>query len=100
MPVRATSKAAYIDVMGDSKTAKLRRRLLAKVTTYPGVTRQELAGCTGIPINVICPRVRELLDSGALREDGCKKDPATKKSANLLYVNFEPRMRRANTCAG
>lgn len=100
MPVRATSKAAYIDVVSDKKTARDRRKLLSKIVKYPGLTRKELSGCTDLEINIVTPRIRELLNCGALREDGFKKDPITKKSLNKLYVNFEPRMRRANICAG
>jgi predicted HTH transcriptional regulator len=95
--VRATSKAAYLEEVEKGTTSANRNKLLRKVAENPGVTRSELSSCTGIPINVVTPRIRELLDAGTLKEDGCKKDPLTKKSANLLYINLTPRMRRGIT---
>ena len=44
-----------------------------------GVTRHTLAGAMSLPINSIAPRVKELLNSGDIRENG------------IVHVNGRPR---------
>jgi len=92
--IRNTSLAAYIEENDSGKAAKDRCKLLRKINQQPGVTRKQLSETTGMPINVVCPRIRELLDSNTLKEDGCTRDPISRRSANLLYLNLPAHMNR------
>lgn len=86
MTVRNTSKAAYLNVNGSGKCAVYRRRIMDFVTSRPGVTRKDISRALDLEINIVTPRVRELLNSGLLVEDGCRRDPGTRNSQNLLYI--------------
>ena len=47
------------------------------IAAHPGVTRQELVGITGKPINAICGRVSELLDAGQIKVTGSRNGRET-----------------------
>ncbi|MGH1372956.1 MAG: hypothetical protein ACRBBW_13030 [Cellvibrionaceae bacterium] len=95
--IRNASLAAYIEENDSGKAAQDRCTLLRKINQYPGVTRKELSEVTGMPINVVTPRIRELLDSNTLKEDGCARDPLTRRPSNLLYLNLSARDLRGST---
>ncbi len=92
--IRNTSLAAYIEENDSGKAAQDRRKLLIKIQQYPGVTRKQLSETTGIPINVVTPHIRELLDTHALKEDGAIRDQISRRSANLLYLNLPAHLSR------
>ena len=50
------------------------------------MTRQKISERTGMAINVVCGRVRSLLDKGVLTVRGTAIDPQTRKSQELLGV--------------
>lgn len=50
------------------------------------MTRQQISACTGMAINVVCGRVRSLLDKGVLVVRGTAVDTQTRKSQELLGV--------------
>jgi hypothetical protein len=71
MTVRDTSRAAF---HGAAITAG-QKRVLDFLDKHPRVdwSRSELATMSGIPINVVCPRVLELIQSGVLFEMPARK---------------------------
>jgi len=46
-----------------------RRRVYETIARGGRLTRQEVSEVSGMPINTVCGRVRELLDSHLIRED-------------------------------
>ena len=50
------------------------------------MTRQQISACTGMAINVVCGRVRSLLDKDVLTVRGTAVDPQTRKAQELLGV--------------
>lgn len=49
-----------------------------------GITRQEIARSTGLRINVVCPRVKELLNGGHIKIVGERPCTITGHAAELL----------------
>lgn len=87
---RATSKAAFLHMQETGKASTKRAQIMAYVELYPGCSRGDIVrSIPGMTVNCCSGRVRELLDSGALIEDGCAHDPVTGRSVNRLYVNPE-----------
>lgn len=85
---RATSKAAYLHLVETGKASTKRNQILEYVSRHPGCTRNAIVrGIPGMTVNCCSGRVRELLDCGALVEQGCAHDPDTGRSVNRLYVN-------------
>ena len=84
--IRATSKAAFIELNESGKAATKRIQVMWCVAANPGCSRLDVSRLTGIPINCVCGRVNELLAAGTLRENGCKHDPDSGRSVNRLYV--------------
>lgn len=67
-----TSQKAYNDLVASGKANTQRAKILAamldsKRTAMMSYTRQELVRDTGIPINAVCGRVKELLDAGTIK---------------------------------
>lgn len=61
MPVKTTSRLAFAVLKGDTQTNVIFKALKK---ARKGVTRQELAANTGLPINAVCGRVAELIADG------------------------------------
>lgn len=70
MSVRDTSLTAYQNTYRTGQAHHKRFKVFECIRDYPTITRQQISDRTGIPINVVCPRVLELLDSGMVKEDG------------------------------
>jgi len=83
--VRDTSLAAYIGITADGTAATKRAIVYRQILRQPG-TRNEIAKATGLPINTVCGRVRELLDVGAVFEFGQATCSVTGKTACLLVA--------------
>lgn len=90
--VRVTSKAAFLKLREGRKIGPLQNRILDYVWSHPGCTRRSISKNTGIEINVVTPRVRELLDSGMLIEQGSKIDPGNNRHANCLFLSTEKKV--------
>lgn len=87
MTVRATSKAAILELRDGGKLGTKCRQIINYVARNPGCTRKEIAdNVPGMTINCVSGRVHELLKSGDLFESGCKHDEITGRSVNLLFV--------------
>lgn len=65
-----------------------RERQVMEALTSPStqMTRQQISAATGLAINVVCGRVRSLLDKGVLTVRGTAIDPQTRKAQELLGV--------------
>lgn len=86
--VRDTSMAAYFAMRWTGKLTR-QQQVLAHFLAANGqrdYTRQELANATGLAINAICGRVKELLDLGAVEERGRRPCRITGESANALQL--------------
>lgn len=88
--VRATSKAAFLHLVETGKINARQSEVLQYIYFNPGCTRAEISRYNMyLPINTVSGRVKELLESLMLFENGCKKDSVTGRSANLLFVTKE-----------
>lgn len=65
-----TSSAALITARASGETAIQQRRVLQAIAATGWVTRQRLVDLTPYSINVICPRVLELIGRGYVRRVG------------------------------
>lgn len=88
--VAQTSLAAYW-------SEKLGRRISAKAAVvlddlhvHGSGTRLNISARTGMPINAVCGRVRELLDSKDIKVIGKVPCPTTLKQNELLELTHEP----------
>lgn len=95
MPARNTSKAAFISINESGCAKAIRRRVLAILTCFPGLTCLEIfllvrkefsTHGNEIQYGTVSGRCRELKAAKLIHEDGCKHNPGTNKSANRLYV--------------
>lgn len=84
--VKPTSKSAF--KKADENRPTQRAQVLAVIRRRPaqGFTRKELAAEMGLPINIITPRVRELLDAGAVIETGYRRAPGDKCTSAVVKV--------------
>ena len=63
-----------------------RRRVMAYIRPGVDFTRNEIAKGTGMPINVVTPRVRELLDRGELEQGPRRLCSGTGNGANPVRL--------------
>ena len=82
-PHAATSQAAY-GGLSHARVQELYERLLDALRELGEATRDELSVRTGVPINVVTPRVRELLDAGRIVETGRTRLTRAGREAKLL----------------
>ncbi len=82
-----TSREAFRSLGArDYLQPKEREVMSAFESPSTAMTRQQIAVRTGMAINVVCGRVRSLLDKGVLTVRGTAVDPQTRKSQELLGV--------------
>lgn len=87
MPVRATSKGAFLALRESKQIPNLERKALEYVREHPGCSRRDISrGCESFEISSVSARVNALLEKGLLVEDGCKKCAVSGRSVNCLYV--------------
>jgi len=89
MSVRDTSREAYAGINKDGTARTQRGRVLIFIRLEPYVSRAEIANYMGIGINAACGRVKELLDSGLIIEDGRKQCRVTGHTAYALKPSKE-----------
>lgn len=82
--VRETSLKSYDAILADGTAATQAGRVLAYVRRNPGASRGDIERGTGIRINAVCGRVKELLEDGALFETREKIDPETRQPVMML----------------
>ena len=86
MPPKAISTKPYADIGRAGKPPAQRRRILDefRLQQVP-LNRRMIGELTGLPINVVCWRVKGMLDSGLLEIVGELKDPITDQDTEVLY---------------
>lgn len=76
-----TSIFAYIEEQQAGKIAPLQQKILDLLQLYPsGLNNRMIADKSGIAINVVTPRVKELREAGKVRMLKIDRDPITGKS--------------------
>ena len=68
--MKDTSLEAYRQTYFSGQAHHKRYKVYTYITENPNCTRHQIAMQTGIPINVVTPRVKELLDDGLIYENG------------------------------
>lgn len=86
MTVAFTSRLAYDELKDSGNLGKQKRAVLAAVRPGLFYTRSELSELTGLPINCICGRVRELLDEGRLEEGKARQCSVTGHTAKTVRL--------------
>lgn len=86
--VRDTSMAAYRTLEWHGRLTKQQAKVVdfLQANLQRDYTRQELSNVTGLAINAICGRVRELLDLKVLEETGPRECRITGATANPLRL--------------
>ena len=87
MPVADTSIRSYRSLLDSGRTTRRQHDILRVMVEGKTYSRRELARLTGLEINCICGRVRELLDAGALIEAAQRKDPDTGQTIRPVALN-------------
>lgn len=90
MPPKPISTKPYADIGRAGKPPAQRRRIL-RLFQNAGrpLNRRVIAEVTGIPINVVCWRVKGMLDSDLLEVVGERKDDVTGQDAEMLFPTGE-----------
>lgn len=89
MTVRRTSLDAYDQIKEDGRLSERQRQVMLffhELKKGTALTRREIALMSGIPINVICPRVLELIEKGYLEEMPAELDPVTRAKAHKVRI--------------
>lgn len=68
--MRDTSLEAYRQIYLSGQAHHKRFKVYMYIAENPNCTRHEISIKTGIPINVVTPRVKELLDDNLVYENG------------------------------
>jgi len=68
MAVRKNSRDAYAAIA--DRLPACRKRVYETIAKGGRLTRQEVSEVSGMPINTVCGRVRELLETNLVREEG------------------------------
>jgi len=89
MTVKDTSLAAYWSEKLHGRVSRQQAIILEELATYGGATRSELSIETGLAINVVCGRVKELLMSGHIAECEKVQDERTGKRVYVLRLASE-----------
>lgn len=85
--VRATSIEAYHRLGANGKMSVQQTRIVEHfLATRPSLSRQEIARDVGLPINVVCGRVYELIRATVLVENGRKVCSIMKNEVNAIEL--------------
>jgi hypothetical protein len=86
MRPKAISTKPYAGIAREGKPVAQRRRILEqfKVHDIP-LNRRMIGQVTGYPINVVCWRVKGMIDSGLLQVMYEDKDPITNEDTEFLF---------------
>lgn len=77
-----TSKEAYEELVKTGKINKRQGQVLNVLNEHPfPMTNQEISYLSGMPINCVTPRVKELREKGYVVEAYKKVDPASGRRA-------------------
>ena len=84
MQATLTSVLAFREAVEEGRAECLRDVVFLWLRENGPATRQEIARGTGIPINIVCPRVRELLNEERVFVAGTRPCRVTGKTAQVL----------------
>lgn len=90
MPVRNTSKAAYVCNEANGFNSAKRFQIFIYIKKHGGCSRADISRGLNMPINIVTGRVNDLLEGDFIHEDGCKHDIFSNRSVNCLYVGKAP----------
>ena len=84
--VKSTSWAAYQDILRGGVAKTQAQKVFQTLQFMPNATRAELAQATGMKINVICGRVKELLDTEVIYVSEVAPCPVSGRKCEKLKV--------------
>ena len=84
--VTGTSKVAYRSINDSGLIETQRQFILDTISMYPGITRRGIQRKTGIEINAVSGRVRELMIALTVYEGRKVRDDGTKQLGSTLYT--------------
>lgn len=84
--VKPTSKAAYEYLHRLNLVDTQAGQVFLSVSKSPK-TRKEISELTGIPINAVCGRAKELLDKGSIWVSGTRRCSITGRRSEVLHIN-------------
>ncbi len=85
--VRGTSVEAHRKLKASGKLTAQQEAVMAWLRSRIGdATRQEISRGSGIAINAVCGRVKELMDAGEIVETGRRRCRVTGETANPVTV--------------
>ena len=86
MPPKAISTKPYADIGRAGKPGAQRRRILAEFEHQAiPMNRRQLSVAVRLPVNIICWRVKGMIDSNLLEVVGERKDDVTGQDAEMLF---------------
>lgn len=78
--IQQTSQLSLLDTIKENKINKRQQQILDFLNATKGYhNNNEIAHFTGLPINVVCPRVLELRKLGRIIEHKKDRDPQTNR---------------------
>lgn len=80
-----TSQLSLFDTIYEGKVGKRQKQVLDYLSTVAYANNRVISANTGLPINVITPRVNELVKLGLVIEHSKTTDPVT----NRLAINWK-----------
>ena len=90
--MNTTSLEAYYDLIKSGKAQTLRCKVLRCILDHhktphaDGITRRQIGRELDMELGSVAGRVTELLESGAVIEEGTTTDPRTKKAVGLIKL--------------
>lgn len=86
--MRQTSLSAYHQMQQSGRLLETTEMILFALMRHPeGLTRRELEDETGLRVNQIAGRVREMLDKGRVIEDGQRACSVTGNVVNVVKIS-------------
>ena len=85
--VRDTSLEASFYIRGNGIDLNQKGVIYKMIMRHKGLTRLELSVKTGIPINAVCGRVKELMNGLWIKEGPARKCKVSGRTAAPLYVD-------------
>ena len=90
--MNTTSLEAYYDLIKSGKAQTLRCKVLKCILDHhktphaDGITRRQIGRELDMELGTVSGRVHELIESGAVIEEGTTTDPKTKKAVGLIKL--------------
>jgi len=84
--IKDTSRIAYANLIVSGKGKTQREKLYVVIAESGPITRAELSAITGVRINAVCGRVKELLNEEVIEELSVRACSQTYNKAHPLKV--------------